>query len=310
MKKIAIIGVPLDLSIFGHVAGCNLGPAKLRELGLLNALKKNRFDAIDLGDISISGTGRVKDPTCRFEEEVFQASSRLRLKVQQALGENRLPIVIGGDHSVSLGSVAGVIGQGKKVGLIWIDAHPDLNTPETTSSGNIHGMTLAGLLGRIDRPIAKKFWGSETLRSENVVLLGLRNIDSTEAEFIRRENLEIISIWDIERIGIEEAIDQAFRSLPRDIDHLHLSFDLDVVDEIWAPGVGIASRGGLTYREALYLSKRFSSIGFSSLDIVELNPKNDLADRTAELALELVFGFVGINYGPYERFRERRGPLK
>jgi len=309
MRKVTLIEAPIDFSAYGHKEGAGSGPQKIRELQIANILRKNNVDVSEVTNIKIPNTNNVTDITSKFEGETAEASINVKNAVIDSLKNQRLPITIGGDHTVALGTIAGVNSFGKKTGILWIDAHADANTPETTTSGNIHGMVAANIMGYNHRVEMKKIFDSNYIDQQNFVYLGLRNVDSPERELIKKDNILNFTIWDIERDGIEIVSGKALNYLSKKCDRLHISLDLDVVDEIWAPGVGISTEGGLTYREIIYLAHKLSKSNFSSLDVVELNTKTDIDNKTAELALELICAFLGVNYGAYERFRDKRGPL-
>lgn len=309
-SKIAVFGAPIDLSTFGHEEGTAKSPDKLREMGLIRILESNRYSVIKNKNIDVEKSKSFGKVKFKFAMEILSACATLKTEAKRLVANGKFLLVIGGDHSVSLGSISGILAAKRNVGIIWLDAHPDLNTPQTTTSGNLHGMSLAGLLGKINHPMVNSLIRKNKLAKDNLVLFGLKNVDIAEQGFIDSQKLKTITLWDIERDGIDTSLKRAIKLLPGNIGHLHVSFDIDVVDEMWALGVGIATRGGLSYREIIYAANFFERHGINSLDVVELNPEKDNNDMMSLLVMETIMAFLGISYGPYERFREMRGLLK
>jgi arginase len=293
-----IIGYPSDLGAGRR--GVDMGPSALRIAGLTRKLETLGYAVTDEGDIPVHALEIEEegDARLKFLGEIARASAILASRVEEALGKEHFPLIVGGDHSMSVGSVAGVAAhcrrEGKRLGIVWIDAHADMNTPETTPSGNIHGMPLAVALG----------YGHEKLRAiggdfvkvepENTVIIGARDIDSGEAELIKRLNLAAYTMFDIDKRGVFPIIKEVVERLRPRVDHLHVSFDLDSVDPLVAPGVGTPVPGGLSFREAHFIMEYLAETQMvSSLDVTEVNPILDTRNSTAAFAVEVVGSCMG-----------------
>ena len=214
------------------------------------------------------------------------------------LGAGRVPVLIGGDHSLAAGSISGVAAHhrraGDQVGVIWVDAHGDMNTPETTESGNVHGMPLAALLGMGPRELAEIGGRTPRLAPDRVVLVGIRDLDRGERQLVKRSGVGVFTISDIDQQGIAAVMREAIRRAQGDNGRFHLSFDMDVVDPQYAPGVGTVVEGGLTYREAhMAMELCAAAGGLTSLEIVEINPILDVQNRTGKLAMSLILSALG-----------------
>lgn len=294
-KDVALISVSMDLGAGRR--GVDMGPSALRIAGLTKALEAIGRRVIEVGTITARdmemlepGDGRV-----RFISEVPRVTERVREMVLQALADGYMPLVLGGDHALSIGSVAGTAGhyrsRNKSVGVIWIDAHADMNRPSTTPSGNIHGMPLAVLMGHGDERLTR---GQPSVRPENVTVMGAREIDKGERELISRLGVRVFTMPEVDEKGVAACMDEALERANDGTAGFHLSLDLDSLDPALAPGVGTPVQGGLTYREGHLLCEKAARSGrMVSLEVVELNPVLDDRNRTAVLAVGLLTSALG-----------------
>jgi arginase len=298
-RKIHIIGVPLDLGASRR--GVDMGPSAVRVAGLearLEALGHNVTDGGNIG-VAIAETKHVGEEHARYLKEITETCTKAAERVIKTLEQGQIPVVLGGDHSVAAGSVSGVAEhyrrQDQKIGLIWIDAHSDLNTPESSPSGNVHGMPLAALLGLGPDSLANICGFSPKVLPENTVLVGVRDIDTTEKENIKRVGLaEVYTMRDIDERGMRTVMEEALRAAGRGTAGYHVSLDMDWIDPEDAPGVGTPVRGGATYREAHLAMEIIADHGrMVSLEVVEVNPVIDEHNRTADLAVELIASAFG-----------------
>jgi arginase len=298
-RQIKIIGVPLDLGASRR--GVDMGPSAVRVAGLearLEALGHEVSDAGNVG-VAIAETKQVGEQSARYLKEITETCAKAAEMVALALEEGMTPVVLGGDHSVAAGTVSGVSEfyrrEKKKIGLIWIDAHSDINTPETSPSGNVHGMPLAALLGLGPESLANILGFSPKVAPENTVLIGVRDIDATEKENIRRAGVtEVYTMRDIDERGMRTVMEEALRAAGRGTAGYHVSMDMDWIDPEDAPGVGTPVRGGATYREAHLAMEIIADHGrMLSFEIVEVNPVIDEHNRTADLAVELISSAFG-----------------
>jgi arginase len=296
-KKVKIFGVPVDLG--SRPLGVEMGPSAIRYAGLIDALKFNEIEYIDYGDLRIdrqkNGNGSI--------DEIARLSNEVAELVDEAIGEGYIPIILGGDHSASVGSIAGAAKNHRRVGLLWLDCHPDANTPETSPSGNVHGMTVAISLGYGYPQLVNCASFSPKILPENVCIIGAKDIDRGEREFLERLDIKMFTLSDIEKFGIVEIYEQALSLVSKKTDILHVSVDIDVLDPVLAPGTGIVSRGGLSYREISYIMENLAKNNApKSIDIIEINPLLDVRNQTAELAVELLLRALGGSYGDYEQY--------
>jgi len=300
LSPIHLIGVPLDLG--GNRRGVDMGPSAFRIAGLGRELAAIGRDVVDCGDIPapIRETQATTDPQKKYIGEIAHVCHQLYLKALASLRGGAVPLVLGGDHSIAAGSVSASAQwvretRNRPVGLIWVDAHGDMNTPATTSSGNVHGMPLAALLGNEPAELAA-IGPSPAVRPEHTVLLGVRNLDTKEKRAIRDSGVHVFTIKDIDRDGIARVAEQAISLASNGTGGIHVSFDLDVCDPAFAPGVGTPVKGGLDYREAHTLMELVSdSQQLVALDLVEVNPTLDIRNATAEFAIELALSAFGKN---------------
>jgi arginase len=298
-KALAVIGVPLDLGAGRR--GVDMGPSALRLAGLKKELAALGFDVSDFGNLVVSEAESIRDqgaPTAHYLKEISRSCERLAGLVMLALAQGLKPIVVGGDHSISAGSVAGVAShfksKGQNIGLVWMDAHADMNTPETTPSGNVHGMPLACSTGFGPKELVELMEFSPKVNPANVALIGIRDVDLEERRNVREIGVKAYTMRDIDERGMRAVMEEAIRHATRDTTGFHLSLDMDFLDPEYAPGVGTAVPGGATYREAHLAMEMLSDTGkMLSMDVVEVNPVIDEANRTAKLAVELVLSAMG-----------------
>jgi arginase len=298
-RKIRIIGVPLDLGQSRR--GVDMGPSAVRVAGLEAKLESLGHIVTDAGNIpvAVAETKNAGEPSARYLKEITETCTKEAEAVVQSLSEGMTPVVLGGDHSVAAGTASGVAEfyhrRGEKIGLIWFDAHSDINTPETSPSGNVHGMPLAALVGLGPELLANIFDFSPKIASENTVIIGVRDIDLTEKENIKRAGItEVYTMRDIDERGMRNVMEDALRAAGRGTAGYHVSLDMDWIDPEDAPGVGTPVRGGATYREAHLAMEILADHGrMLSFEIVEVNPVIDEHNRTAELAVELIASAFG-----------------
>jgi len=298
-RRIKVIGVPLDLGASRR--GVDMGPSAVRVAGLEARLESLGHEVRDGGNISVplAETKPSGHSSARYLKEITDTCTRAAEAVLKALGEGMTPLILGGDHSVAAGSVSGVSEffrrQQQKIGLIWIDAHADINTPATSPSGNVHGMPLAALLGLGPDSLASILGAGPHVAPENTVLIGVRDVDATEKENIRRAGLtEVYTMRDIDERGMRTVMEEALRAAGRGTAGYHVSLDMDWIDPEDAPGVGTPVRGGATYREAHLAMEIIADHGrMLSLEVVEVNPVIDEHNRTADLAVELISSAFG-----------------
>lgn len=294
--KIDIIGAPIDFGAGRR--GVDMGPAAIRLAALVERLGRLGLETRDMGNVPVPlrEHAPVGEPALRFLDLILPVHVAIAEAVGRTLAEDRFPLVIGGDHSVGLGSIAAAA-RGRRIGVIWIDTHGDFNTSETTLSGNVHGMPLAALAGLGDERLVRLAgWRPEGERidPENIVIVGARDLDPAEADLLRREGVTVYSMAVIDRYGLRRVMEKAIEIACRGTDGLYASFDLDVMDPQVAPGVGTPSPGGMTTREGHLVMELLAESGkMIGLDIVEVNPILDERNRTAELAVDLVLSALG-----------------
>jgi arginase len=298
-RKIRVIGVPLDLGASRR--GVDMGPSAVRVAGLEARLEALGHEVRDGGNISvaIAETKPSGHQSARYLKEITDTCTRAAEMVLKSLHEGMTPVILGGDHSVAAGTVSGVAEfyrrQHQKIGLIWIDAHADMNTPSSSPSGNVHGMPLAALAGLEPEPLAQILGFCPKVQPENVVLIGVRDIDAAEKENIRKAGIsEVYTMRDIDERGMRAVMEEALRAAGRGTAGYHVSLDMDWIDPEDAPGVGTPVRGGATYREAHLAMEIIADHGrMVALEVVEVNPVIDEHNRTADLAVELISSAFG-----------------
>ncbi|MFZ5643730.1 MAG: arginase [Bacillota bacterium] len=292
--KVEIIGVPMDLG--ANRRGTDMGPSAIRYAGLVQTLLQMGLDVTDSGNINVPVAESIKAAKAGliFLNEIAGACKKLGDMVCAALRRGNFPLVLGGDHSIAMGTLSGISKSTHNMGLIWFDAHGDFNTFETSKSGNIHGMSLAAATGRGNKKLTLLGGVSPWIREEKTVLIGVRSLDDQEKNLLKESGIKVYSIKKIDEMGIAGVINEALSIAGRDVDGIHVSFDMDVVDPATAPGVGTPVPGGLSYREAhLALEKIAESKLLKSLEICEVNPIEDTRGRTAGLAVELIASALG-----------------
>jgi arginase len=291
--RVAIIGAGLDLGQTRR--GVDMGPSAIRYAGLAARLEELGIDALDWGNVESAVAEAVPggDERIRYLPQVKGTCARIARLVSQAAREEMTPLVLGGDHSVALGTLGGLAGALGPGGVIWIDAHADLNTPDTSPSGNIHGMVLAAALGLCGEEFESSDWTLPAVDPARVALVGVRRVDPGEKETLRRHGIRIATMSDVDRLGIERCIREALAHVAGP-GFVHVSLDADVIDPDVAPGVGTPVRGGLSYREAHLAMELVSEAGIAtSLEVVEVNPILDRRNETARLAVELLASALG-----------------
>ena len=292
-KQAVIIGAALDLGAGRR--GVDMGPSAIRYAGLHERLAGIGYDVSDWGDVEtavLEATAET-DTSARYLPEIKAACGRIAHLVGLALGESALPVVLGGDHSVALGTLGGLAKARGAGGVLWIDAHGDLNTPDSSPSGNVHGMPLAAAIGLADGRFQSDAWTLPAVEPHRVALVGLRSLDQQERDRIRSLGMKAYTMSDIDRIGIERAVRESLTHIAGP-GFVHVSLDMDALDPEVAPGVGTPVRGGLSYREAHLALELVAESGLAgSFEVVEVNPILDRENATASLAVELVASALG-----------------
>jgi arginase len=297
-RNIRIIGVPLDLGAGRR--GVDMGPSAIRIAGLERRLEQLGHKVEDYGDmdVMIAETQKVGSGKLRYKKPILQANRELMKLVDLALTDGRMPLVLGGDHSIAIGSVAGTSNfharQGESLGLIWFDAHGDSNTPQTTPSGNIHGMSLAVALGFGDRDLVRLGGRAPKIHARNCVLIGIRDLDAGERDFLKKAGVTVYTMRDLDERGMRDVLDEGIRTASDGTAGIHLSFDLDVVDPEDAPGTGTPVWGGISYREAhLAMEMIHDRANIVAIDLVEVNPVLDSQNLTGTFAAEVAQSVLG-----------------
>jgi arginase len=299
MRPVHIIGVSLDLG--GNRRGVDMGPSAFRIAGLGERLAALGLQVVDEGDLvaPIPETKSFGDPTKKYIREIARVCEKLYKASLAALEKGGFPLVLGGDHSLAAGSVAATAeyvrrDEGKPLGLIWVDAHGDMNTPSSSGSGNVHGMPLASLLGPEPAELSRIGGFTPKVRPDHTVLIGIRNLDEREKEIVRASGVLVFTMKDIDRSGLAQVAAQALAIAGNGTGGVHVSFDLDVCDPAIAPGVGTPVKGGLDYREAHMMMEMVADSGLlRGLDLVEVNPILDDRNMTAILGTELASSALG-----------------
>ncbi|WLR42027.1 arginase [Bacillus carboniphilus] len=294
-KKISLIGVPMDLGQMRR--GVDMGPSAIRYAGVVERLKNLDYDMEDLGDIEIDNSERETSSLkrgLRNLDAVCQASEKLANQVDQVISNERFPLVLGGDHSIAIGTLAGVAKHYENLGVIWYDAHGDLNTADTTPTGNIHGMPLAVSLGIGEESLTDIGGFTPKIKPENIVIIGARSLDDGEKELIKEKGIKVYTMHEIDRIGMTKVIEETIDYLKDRTDGVHLSLDLDGLDPLHAPGVGTPVNGGISYREShLAMEMLEESKMVTSAEFVEVNPILDEKNKTAGVAVALMGSLFG-----------------
>ena len=297
-RRIAIVGVPLDLGAGRR--GVDMGPSALRVAGLNARLASLGYQVEDLGNVEVSQPESCPEGAgnARYLAPIAGLSGRVMRVVERAAGAGKLPLVLGGDHSVAVGTVSAMARAFRKrkqsLGLVWIDAHPDMNTPETSPSGNVHGMPLACLLGMGPAELVRLGGFAPKIEPRRTALIGIRDVDALEKPHVRLSGVRAFTMREIDERGLRAVLQEAVAIAGQDTAGFHVSLDMDAVDPAEAPGVGTPVRGGMTYREAHLAMELICDSGrMRSMDVVEVNPVLDEGNRTAVLAVELAMSALG-----------------
>ncbi len=295
-KDINIIGVAHDLGQSRR--SVDMGPSAIRFAGLNQQLSELGYSVIDEGNINCCTfeTGKVGDENMRFLEEIVKHCSELKICVEEIVQKENFPLILGGDHSITIGSVAGLVSRYDQLGIIYMDAHGDYNTPETTPSGNIHGMVLAAITGHGPHELISLAGKIPMISEKAAVLIGVRRLDPLEKNALKNSNVSVFTIKDIDELGISEVIKRAIGIVTKNSDKstFHFSFDVDCIEPSVAPGTGTIVPGGLTYREAhLACELVAESQKMVSMDVVEVNPILDHENKTGKLTVELILSALG-----------------
>lgn len=298
MRPVHLIGVPLDLG--GNRRGTDMGPSAFRIAGIGEQLSALGITVVDKGDVpspipEAKGAGDAKK---RYVKDIAKVCQRVYQTSLASFSEGAMPIALGGDHSLAAGSVAAAAmharKQNKPLGVIWVDAHADMNNPSSTESGNVHGMPLAALLGTGPSELAHFAGTGAAISAKHTVLVGIRNLDEVEKQIVRASKVHAFTMKEIDRLGIAEVMARAIAIASKGTGGFHVSYDLDACDPTVAPGVGTPVKGGLSYREAHVVMEMIAESGkMTSFDLVEVNPTLDIRNTTAELGTELALSALG-----------------
>lgn len=292
--KVTIIGAPLDLGAGRR--GVDMGPSAIRHAGLHDMLRRLGHEVVDAGDIPapVAESLAVTEPRLRFVDEIVASCRILADRVEAAARGGSVPVVLGGDHSVAMGSIAGACRVAERVGVVYVDAHGDFNTPETSPSGNIHGMPLAAAMGLGDARLTGIGPRVPMVRGEDVALVAVRDVDPEEARLIREKGPPTITLRDVDERGMKVVMEECIERVTRHADWLHVSFDMDSLDPWFAPGTGTPVDGGLTIREAHLAMELLADCGrVRSIEVCETNPILDQGNRTGQLAARLIASCLG-----------------
>lgn len=293
-SHIAIIGVPLDLG--SGRRGVDMGPSAIRYAEILQRLKELGYQVHDTGDIPVNRDAIRHLPGIRMHylEEIERVNVVLCQRVTEQLDLGRFPLILGGDHSIAIGALAGIRQRTKKLGVVWFDAHGDINTPETSPSGNIHGMPVAICLG-LGHERLTTIGGSDTrVDAKNFVQIGIRDLDPGEKNHLRELGVTVFTMHEIDRLGMSKVMEEAIRIASDGTDSVHVSFDMDVMDPLHAPGVGTPVVGGITYRESHLAMEMLSAANIvGSAEFVEVNTVLDHGNQTAKVAVALIGSLLG-----------------
>jgi arginase len=293
-NKLAIIGAPIDLG--ASTRGSNLGPEAIRIAGLVKRLEAIGYEVNDRGDIQADRRAAItmEGSNLKNLNEVVRVNDLLCKEVVLAMENGELPVVLGGDHSIAIGTIFGVLKSKKNLGVIWFDAHGDINTSETSPSGNIHGMPVAVLLGMGPKALTEIGGGETFLKRENIVYVGSRDLDSEERKAMKEQGIKVFTMYEIDDMGIKKVMEEAIRIAGEGTDGIHVSFDMDAMDPDVAPGTGTKVPGGMGYRETHYALEMIAkSEKLVSVEFVEVNPLLDRQNMTAEAAVALAGSLLG-----------------
>ncbi len=298
--KIHIFEMPLDFGASRH--GSDMGPSAIRLAGLKDTLLnlehtiENYFSPISFNPQEYQDVG---DEKVKFLKPIVKACEQLAQEVEKTLDNDAFPLILGGDHSITLGSLAGIAANAKKsnknIGVLYVDTHGDFNTPETSMSGNIHGMPVAASCGYGHKDLVNLHHEGQKINPKNICYIGCRDIDPLEGPLMKEAGVNMFTMRDIDRKGFHHIIEETKQFfINQKVDAIHFSFDMDVIDPSFAPGVGIEVPGGLSYREVLLLAEEMFDTGLvKSADFVEVNPVLDVRNQTAKMAVQLIASLLG-----------------
>jgi arginase len=297
-RTIRLVGVPMDLGAGRR--GVDMGPSAIRIAGVTQGLRRLGFRVEDDGDVGVPAP-ESRDPgpsNARYVDPIYHVCNRLRLRVRRSLEQGEIPLVMGGDHSIAIGTVAGVAehfrGQDCRVGLIWVDAHADMNTPETSPTGNVHGMPLATVLGFGHPRLVQIGDFAPKVDKANVCLIGIRDLDELERGLVRGSGIHVYTMRDLDERGMRAVMEEAIGFAGAGTTGFHVSFDLDAMDPRDVPGTGTPVKGGISWREANLLMEMVAdSGGMTSLEITELNPILDVKNQSGEVAVDVILSAFG-----------------
>ncbi len=293
-KSVSIIGVPMDLGQTRR--GVDMGPSAIRYGGLTERLTNLGYHVYDEGDIKVEIKERADEGAANLKNltAVAEASEFLASKVEEIISQDRFPLVLGGDHSIALGTLAGIAKKHQNLGVIWYDAHGDLNTSDTSPSGNIHGMPLAASIGIGHSSLTEIGGYSPKVKPENVVIIGARDLDHGERLLIKKTGIKVYTMHEVDRLGMTTVMKETIAYLKERVDYVHLSLDLDGLDPTEAPGVGTPVAGGLTYRESHLAMEMLEEANIiTSAEFVEVNPILDEKNKTGDTAVALIASLLG-----------------
>jgi len=298
MSKISIVGVPMDLG--ADRRGVDMGPSALRYADLNEKLQALGYEVDDLGDLDviIPETRHFGDPHAKYLKEIADACTHLANLVLEIHTDHRTPIVLGGDHSIAVGTMSGMAEsfrrQNRKIGLMWFDAHADFNTPQISPSGNVHGMPMAAIMGYGPIELTRIFGFSPKIQPERAVMIGIREVDPQERELVKSSGVRVFTMKEIDRRGIGSVMDEALSIVTKDTDGFSVTLDADFLDPYESPGVATPVRGGADYREAhLAMEMVADTKKMVSFEITEINPILDVHNKTAHFGMELILSAFG-----------------
>jgi arginase len=297
-QKVRIIGVPMDLGQSRR--GVDMGPSALRGAGLQSSIKKLGLQVEDIGNLSVKQPEEmpIGEKRAKYLQEIAETCNDVAVATEKSLTEGLLPLVLGGDHSIAAGVAAGVANhfrkEKKQIGYLWLDAHGDMNTPESSPSGNVHGMPLAAIMGYGAPELVDLLGFKPKAEPGNIVIVGARDLDAQERKIVKKSGIHVFTMRDIDERGMRDVMSEALKYAMDDTAGIAVSLDMDFVDPADAPGVGTPVRGGVTYREAhLAMEMIADTEAMVSLEVVEINPILDEHNRTALLGVELVLSGLG-----------------